>query len=144
MHPTLAESHAPSMLCGYSMRATGFWRPEGQFVIRKLSSKWSMRYQLEFQVTHQKQKIPSGRMGSVKVDSLQQSSQRHPGCGLLCARHQLNASRFILPSDRCFTGSSRSVGLLFQTITLAVWPTVTICENEFIGYALASGLQCNG
>jgi len=40
--------------------------------------------------------------------------------------------------------SSRSVGLLFLTNTLALWPTVTIRRNGFIGYTVASSLQCNG
>ena len=58
-------------------------------------------------------KIPFGRNGSVRVDALRQSRQRHPGGGLLRARRQYNASRCISPFDRCFTVSSRSVGLLF-------------------------------
>jgi hypothetical protein len=47
------------------------------------------------------------------VDALCQSRQRHPGGGLLCARPQYHASRCISPSDRCFTVSSCSAGLLF-------------------------------
>jgi hypothetical protein len=39
---------------------------------------------------------------------------------------------------------SHSVGLLLETITLALWPAVTICQNGFIGYALLLGLQCDG
>jgi len=62
---------------------------------------------------HQQKIFPSGRNGSVRVDALRQSRQRHPSGGLLRARRQFNASRSISPSDRCFTVSSRSVGLLF-------------------------------
>ena len=62
---------------------------------------------------HQQKTFPSGRNGSVRVDALRQSRQRHPGGGLLRARHQCNASRCISPSDRRFAVSSRSVGLLF-------------------------------
>ena len=62
---------------------------------------------------HQQKNIPFGRNGSVRVDALRQSRQRHPGGGLLRARRQYNASRCISSSDRCFTVSSRSVGLLF-------------------------------
>jgi hypothetical protein len=62
---------------------------------------------------HQQKIFPSGRNGSVRVDALRQSRQRHPGGGLLRARRQFNASRSISPSDRCFTVSSDSVGLLF-------------------------------
>jgi len=66
----------------------------------------------------------------------------HPGGRLLRARRQYHVSRCISPSDRRFAVSSRSVGLQFQTNTLALWPTVTIRRNGFIGYTLASGLQC--
>jgi hypothetical protein len=62
---------------------------------------------------HQQKIFPSGRNGSVRVDALRQSRQKHPGGGLLRARRQFNESRSISPSDRCFTVSSRSVGLLF-------------------------------
>jgi hypothetical protein len=62
---------------------------------------------------HQQKNIPFGRNGSVRVDALRQSRQRHPGGGLLRARRQYNVSRCISPSNHCFTVSSRSVGLLF-------------------------------
>ena len=62
---------------------------------------------------HQQKIFPSRRNGSVGVDALRQSRHRHPGGGLLRARRQFNASRSISPSDRCFTVSSCSVGLLF-------------------------------
>jgi hypothetical protein len=62
---------------------------------------------------HQQQIFASGRNGCVGVDTLRQSSQRHPGGGILCARRQFNTSDSISPSDRCFNVSSRSVGLLF-------------------------------
>jgi hypothetical protein len=61
---------------------------------------------------HQQKILPSGRNGSVGVDALRQSHQRHPGGRLLRARPQLHASRCISLSDWCFTSSSRSVGLL--------------------------------
>jgi len=60
---------------------------------------------------HQQKTFPSGRNGSVRVDALRQSRQRHPGGGLLRARRQYNTSRSILPSDRRFAVSSCSVGL---------------------------------
>jgi len=62
---------------------------------------------------HQQKTFPSGRNGSVRVDALRQSRQRHPGGGLLRARRQYHASRCTSPSDRCVAVSSRSVGLLF-------------------------------
>jgi len=62
---------------------------------------------------HQQKIYPSGRNGSVRVDALRQSCQRQPGGGLLSAWCQFNASRSISPSDRCFSISSHSVGLLF-------------------------------
>jgi len=62
---------------------------------------------------HQQKIIPSGRDGSVRVDAVRQSHQRHPGGGLLRARCQYHASRCISPSHHSFTFSSCSVGLLF-------------------------------
>jgi hypothetical protein len=85
----------------------------------------------------------SGKKYSVWAEWLGQSHQRHPGVSLLCAQHQYNASRCISPSNRCFIVSSRSVGLLLKMIILVLWPTVTVHRNGFIGYALASGLQCD-
>ena len=96
------------------------------------------------EVVHQQKTFPSGRDGSVRVDALCQSLQRHPGGGLLSARCQYRPSHCISPSDRRFAISSHSVSLLFQTNTLALLSTVTIRRNGFIGYTLASGLQCNG
>jgi len=64
-------------------------------------------------ILHQQKTFPSGQNGSVRVDALRQSRQRHPGGGLLRARRQYHASCCISPSDRSFTVSSRSVGLLF-------------------------------
>jgi len=95
-------------------------------------------------INHQQKIFPSGQNGSVRVDTLRQRRQRHPGGGLLPARHQYHASCCISPSDRCFTVSSCSVGLVLSTNALPLWPTVTICRNGFIGYVLASGLQCDG
>jgi len=91
---------------------------------------------------HQQRTFRSGRNGSGRVDALRQSCQRYPGGRLLRARRQYHASHSISPCDRRFAISSRSVGLLCQTNTLALWPTVTIRRNGFIGYILASGLQC--
>ena len=65
------------------------------------------------QVNHQEKIFPSGRNGSVRVGALHQSHQRHHGGRLLCAQPRYHASHCISPSDRCFTVSSRSVGLLF-------------------------------
>ena len=61
-------------------------------------------------IFHQQKTFLSGRNGSVRVDALRQSRQRHPGGRLLRARHQYHASRSISPSDRRFAVSSRSVG----------------------------------
>jgi len=55
---------------------------------------------------HQQKTYPSGRNGSVRVDALHQSRQRHPGGGLLRARRQYHASRCTSPSDRSFAVSS--------------------------------------
>ena len=62
---------------------------------------------------HQQKTFLSGQNGSVRVDALRPSRQRHPGGGLHRARRQNHASGHISPSDRHFTVSSRSVGLLF-------------------------------
>ena len=50
---------------------------------------------------------------SIQAERLRQSCQRHPGGGILRARRQFNTSHCILPSDRYFTVSSHSVGLLY-------------------------------
>jgi len=92
---------------------------------------------------HQQKTIPSSLDGSVRGDALHQNRQRHPSGGLRCSRHQYQAWRCILLSDRSFTVSSCSVSLLCQMNTLALCPTVTIGRNRLIGNALASGLQCN-
>ena len=60
---------------------------------------------------HQQKTFPSGRNGSVRVDALRQSRQRHPGGGLLRAQRRYHVPRCISPSDRRFAVSSRSVGL---------------------------------
>jgi len=60
---------------------------------------------------HQQKTFLSGQNGSVRVDVLRQSRQRHPGGRLLHALHQYHVSRCISPSDRHFAVSSRSVGL---------------------------------
>jgi len=90
---------------------------------------------------HQQKTFPSGLNCSIGVDALHQSRQRHPGGGLLRTRHQYHMSHCISPSDRLYAVSSRSVGLLFWTNTLALWPTVTICQNGLIGYTFVSGLR---
>ena len=64
-------------------------------------------------VDHQQKTFPSGQYGSVRVDALRQSRQRHPGFGLLIARCQCHESHCISPSDCCFAISSRSVSLQF-------------------------------
>jgi len=86
--------------------------------------------------------FPCRRIGSVRVEALRRSRQRHPSSSVLRARGEFNASLTKSPSYCCFTVSSSSVGL-FETITMALWPTVTIRRNGFIGYALASWLQCD-
>jgi hypothetical protein len=78
------------------------------------------------------------------VDTLHRSRQSNPCDGILRARGQYNPSHCISPATRCLTLSSCAFGLLFWTITLALWPTVTIRQNVIIGYMLAVELQCNG
>jgi len=90
---------------------------------------------------HQQKIFLSGWNGSVSVDALCQSRQRHPSGGLFRTWHQYHASRCILPTTRRFTSSYRSVSLLFQTNTLAFWATVTICQNGLIGTCLQR--DCN-
>jgi hypothetical protein len=89
---------------------------------------------------HQQKTIPSGRTGCIRVDALGQSRQRHLSGRIIRDRRQYHALSAISPSDRRFAVSSRSIGLLFYTTTLALWPNVTIHRNGFIVYTLASGL----
>jgi len=84
-------------------------------------------------MVHQQRIFPSTRNGSVGVDALRQSCQRHPSGGSLHAQRLFNAARYISPSDRCFTVSSCSVGVVFQMITVELRPTVTKRCNGFIG-----------
>jgi len=79
--------------------------------IMNVTTQWNST--LELLERHQQKTSSSGRNGSVRVDALRQSRQRHPGGGLLSARRQYHASRCISPSDHSFAVSSRSVGLLF-------------------------------
>jgi hypothetical protein len=95
-------------------------------------------------IQHQRKNSWSGPHGSVGVHALCQSHQSHTGGGLLRAQCEFNTSHAILPSHHWFNFSSGSISLLFYTITLMLWPTVTIRWDRFIGYALAPGLQCNG
>jgi len=95
-------------------------------------------------VMYQQKIFPSGRNGFIRVDALCQNRQRHPGGWLLRARPQYHASRCISRSNRCFAISSCTVSLLLYTNTLALWPTVIIRQNGFIGSGLASGLHCDG
>ena len=62
---------------------------------------------------HQQKTFPPGRNGSIRVDGIHQSHQRHPGGGLLRTQHQYHVSHCISPSDLRFVVSSHSVGLLF-------------------------------
>jgi hypothetical protein len=101
-------------------------------------------YIMWVQTVHQRKKIPFGLNGSVRVDRLHQNSGKHPCGSFPGAKCQYNATSCISPSDCCFTFSSLPVGLLFSRINLSLWPTVTIHQNEFIGCALASGIQCGG
>jgi len=72
-----------------------------------LPNEWSV------QSLHQQKTFPSGRNGTVRVDMLRQSRQRHPGGRLLRAQRQQDASRCISPSDHDFVVSYRSVGILW-------------------------------
>ena len=98
-----------------------FWVPSSKQVVDREESK-TILLSPENQpnsvvvwriLLHQQKIFPSGRNGSVRVDALRQSRQRHPGGGLLRARPQYHTSRCISPSNCCFTVSSCSVGLLF-------------------------------
>jgi len=64
--------------------------------------------------SHQQKTFPSGQNGSVRVDALRQSHQRHPGGGLLRARRQYHASRCTSPSDRSFAVSSSDSARAFS------------------------------
>jgi len=63
---------------------------------------------------HQQKTFPSGRNGSVRVDVLRQSRQRHPGGRLLRAQSQYHASRCTSPSDRSFAVSSSDSARAFS------------------------------
>jgi len=65
-------------------------------------------------ISHQQKTFPSGRNGSVRVDALRQSRQRHPGGGLLRARRQYHVSRCTSPSDRSFAVSSSDSARAFS------------------------------
>jgi len=139
VHPLLLRIHE-SIVSAYSINCRLF----GLSSLCKwvhLSSSISLS---SSSFTHQQRNIPFRWNVSISVDVLRQSCQRHPGRELLCARCQYNALHCISPSDRCFNISCCSVGLVFYTVTLALLQTVTIRWNGFIGYALASGLQCDG
>jgi hypothetical protein len=88
--------------------------------------------------------VPAGQNGSIRVNVLCQSCQRHPGGGLLCARHKYHSSCCISLSDCSLTISSPTVSPIFSMNTLALWSIVTIYWNWFIWWVLASGLQCDG
>ena len=64
--------------------------------------------------THQQKTFPSGQNGSVRVDALRQSRQRHPGGGLLCTRRQYHTSHCTSPSDRSFAVSSSDSARAFS------------------------------
>jgi len=93
---------------------------------------------------HQQKTFLSRRNGSIRVVAVRQSGQRHPPGGVLHAWLWYNALRCISPSHRSFTVSPSSVSLLFHTNTLALGPIMTIHRKKLIGYAHASGLQCDG
>jgi len=65
---------------------------------------------------------------------LHQCRQRHPGDRLLHGLRQYDASHCISPSDRSVAICSRSVGILCQTNTVGLVPTVTIRRNRLIKY----------
>jgi len=96
------------------------------------------------EMLHQQKTIPSRGNGCIRVDAVCQSRQRHPSGESLPSRHQYSASLCISPFERRSAVSSCFVSLIIQTNTLALWPTVTIRRNGFIGYTLALGLQCHG
>jgi len=65
-------------------------------------------------VNHQQKTFPSGRNGSVRVDALRPSRQRHPGGGLLRARRQYHASCCTSPPDRSFAVASSDSARAFS------------------------------
>jgi len=93
-----------------------YWRNESNEASEDLVTR-KARNLLQY---HQEKTIPSGRNGSIRVDAFRQSGQRRPGGGLLYSWRQYHASHCILPSHCRLTVSSRAVGLLFQTNTLAL------------------------
>ena len=80
----------------------------------------SRRLKCSLQLVHQQKDIPLRWNGTIRVDVLSQSRQRHPVGGLLRARRQSSTSHSISPSYHCVTISSHSVGLIFQMLTRAL------------------------
>jgi hypothetical protein len=114
MHNTYAcDTQVVGNMC---FSGSSYWSRNDWVLCSLLDTLWDMHGCH----AHQQNIIPSGRHGSVRVDAVHQSRQRHPGGGLLWARHQSHTSRCISPSHRGFTVSSRSVNLLFQTNTLGL------------------------
>ena len=106
---------------------------------------WALTHPIDTRCAyHQQRKIPCRRNCFARVDALHHCRQRHLSGRFLCTWRQNQMSHCISPSNHGFTISSRLVGDLFQTNTLLLWPIVTIHLNGYIGYALASGLQCDG
>jgi len=105
------EAAFPSMAEGRLVNLMKIRKMDGDLL--RWTESFLLKRMVEMIIEHQQKIFPSGRTGSVRVEALRQSRQRHPGGGLLRARRQFNASRSISPSDRCFTVSSHSVGLLF-------------------------------
>jgi hypothetical protein len=98
----------------FANRPVGWLQEAVEIAAREVDPQSQANFLLEISdLFHQQKIFPSGRNGSVRVDPLCKSRQRHPGGSLLRARGQFNALGSISPSDRCFTVSSRSVGLLF-------------------------------
>lgn len=97
-----------------------------------------------FNVGYQQKEFPSRHNGSTRWEALYERHHTHRGGWLHLARGTLNMSRSIVPTDRCFTFSSRFVSLLLWTLNQGLWPTVPIRQNGIIEYVRASGLQWDG
>jgi len=89
-------------------------RPQHK-LCRRLDALFSHQWFVGFHNhKHQPKTFPSGQNGSIGVDTLRPSRQRHHGAGFLCVRRQYHASRCTSPSDRSFAVSSSDSARAFS------------------------------
>jgi hypothetical protein len=91
-----------------------------------------------------KNTVPSRQNGSVNVDAIRQSRQRHRGGGLLRSQNWCHTSCRILPCNRRIMLSFCSVSHQLWMNAWVLWQTVTPCPNGLTEYELASWIQSNG